>query len=110
MLNLYDFVRRSPTHELSYEFPTSLPYSIVSFRILSSKAEQLLEPVFAIARMQGLVRPVEVHIVLAELIAIAVEKLGTTWLVTNILGLEEVKHTEPVDWILSGCALINICA
>ena len=58
--------------------------------------------------MDALVRPIEVHVVLADGISVAGQLGRALRLLADILCLEEVKHAEPVDWIFVSGAFVEV--
>src|SRR4029077_11699416 len=58
--------------------------------------------------MDGFVGPIEIHVMLAQGVAVGVKKLSAAQLVADVLGLEKIEHAQAIDWIFSGGAVINI--
>ena len=65
---------------------------------------------FAITGVHGFVGPIEVHVVLAQRVAISVKELCARGFVPDILGLKEVEHSQEIDRILSRSALVDVRA
>src|SRR5207237_6039696 len=74
-LNLRRFLGRSGAYIIADQFFTAFQDLIVSRGTVASCDEQFFEPVFAVPRVHGFVGPIEVHVVLAQRVAISVKEL-----------------------------------
>src|SRR5436305_8261628 len=62
----------------------------------------------SVVRMDGLICPIEIHIMFADCIAVLVKKTRSHWFLTDILRLKKEKHPQAKDWILTGSAVIYV--
>src|SRR5215831_4540740 len=62
----------------------------------------------AVSGMDGFVGPIEIHVVFAERVSVFVELLRASELVPDVLGLEKVQHSETINRILTGGAVVNV--
>src|SRR5207237_3084356 len=109
-LNLRRFLGRSGAYIIADQFFTAFPDLIVSRGTVASCDEQFFEPVFAVPRVHGFFGPIEVPVVLAQRVAISVKELRARGFVPDILGLKEVEHSQEIDRIFSGSALVDVRA
>ena len=93
---------------IANQFFAMFPNLIVSRRVFATDGEQFLEPVLPVTGVHGLVRPVEVHVMLADNVSICVKKLGASGLVLDIFGFKKVQHTQAINGILARRALVNV--
>src|SRR5260370_41735567 len=63
---------------------------------------------FAVTGMNGFGGRIEMHVMLAQVIAVGVKELSAGELVADVFGLEKIEHAQATDRIFSGGAVINI--